>query len=208
MSITERHKELVRVALQSWESAHTYDNFQMLRDKYALLLGTALWCTDEEVNALAIDAFPKFYWAGVETNAYVETHIYEKVVDFFLQDNNISKLTNKEDGENALAGFCCDQAVSFLYGSNLEQRKKLNELLLKWTNKNIDIEQKSLISQVVSILYGSACWDLYGDDTTVDSELMGIVDTIMAAKLPFAFKNQDVPDFENTVLPERLANNL
>lgn len=116
--------------------------------------------------------------------------VSHSVLDILMSGRNLANYLKKSNSEEALAWFSCSHAITYGF-SGVGQ--KFIKLLNKWTKQSLDIDTPIRLDSVVTLLYGPACWQLYGCVLSKDTDSDAVFKTyndISKAGLPLVFKNK------------------
>lgn len=116
----------------------------------------------------------------------------KKLVDLLSADENLDYILKLENGERAMGWFCTDHAMFYILGDNTTEARNFRKLLSKWTKLDLTVMGSPSMDKVVSLLYGPACWELYGrhiDGNTDDEVAIEVCREIYHANLPLTFNS-------------------
>lgn len=128
---------------------------------------------------------------------------------FLIDDpGNQDMVANMSNKDETLAWFCANHSVRYIDNYNHEFAVKFKQVLENWTGHSLDDSFIPHTGNVIPLLYGKACWDLYGCDLPeceteeeADDAQQAVWD-ILAMQLPLVCKRgpgaSDVamPDFD------------
>lgn len=179
----------------------TFLTFQRKKDLDSYLeFRTVYW---EALNQVK-DSETASYWKVVVENTErlfvaartlkqdIPMWISNEILGLLFTPDNLATFLNIENSEEQLAWFCCDRASSYVYPDKISHEHFFRTILTNWTDTPYLLGRPSL-DKVVSLIYGPACWELYGTELNEDMdpvELSRVVHDIANANLPFAFKPQ------------------
>lgn len=126
-------------------------------------------------------------------------HMYDELSSNLLimltTNDNLDLLLKQNNGETTLAWFCCDHSVYYARGGFYKVASTFRQLLTRFTGKDLesDADKNPELDYVVTLLYGQACWDLYGSDPIEELNRfkLGELTTRFAREnFPLVFKTQ------------------
>lgn len=188
----------------NWEAQRTKKNFDFFRESYysAIKLATK----QPHFSDFIVASIPTFLNACMIMKADPGFLLKVDTTRFLTLFDNLNQLLKIDGAEKALAWLCLDCAKHNTKSSSSMSDTSLKVLLPKWTGEKVTLKENVTIESVVKILYGQAAWELYGRDlqelrSSQDAD--EFISSILAAELPFTFKNTKIPKFEHsTPIPD------
>lgn len=139
--------------------------------------------------------FPDVLMALSERRREMAQDMSTSLVDLIVANEDLGVITQQEKGEKALTWFCLTHAFMQTWSGSHGFSEKFKTLLHTWTGQQLAANIRPTLDVVTSLLYGPACWELYGinNDEEDDEVVAACIRDILELNLPLTFKKQDSP---------------
>lgn len=176
-------------ALENWVNDKSLQSFLEVRNKYReLLTGTITVATADA----ALLYTPRILEIFSESKQTLPIWMSREILDLLTEDGNLTIYLTLANSEQMLAWFCCDRAALITFRDDIARIEEFKDLLFRWTGHQFSDKERPTLDNVSTLLYGPACWELYGkecspDDDPDDVDMLGR--EIAELGLPLMFKN-------------------
>lgn len=185
--------------LKALPGVASYLNFRQYFEQCIKLLNDGTVAERKENTHKLIRYFSLLCEATIACQRELPGMLSKKLVDVLLKDENLDRVLKQENGERMLGWFCTDHSSYYVLGDNATEARNFKKLLAQWTKQDLSSMGSPSLDKVVSLLYGPACWELYGrhiDGNTDDEVGIEVGRDIYHANLPYTFHQsaRNTPD--------------
>lgn len=144
---------------------------------------------------------------GYEKLRWTTTYELRKsTLQLLAKPDNLDYLSRVADGDDALAWFCCDEAMVYNFNDDKLIDPTFLAILRHWTGQPIADSLHPSLDKVIPLIYGEGYWALYGcanPGTGGINILQSVIRDIRTMNPPLAFRGQEV-SLEITDLPSTM----
>lgn len=209
MEIFDVYLEELKLKVAEWNINKSIFNYHEMLAAFDYLICTNTLETQERLDTI-ISYFPLICLAGNEVKRECSIRVSDKMLTL-LKPDVVNKILNLAEGEKVIAWFCCDHAITYYNVSSLKVKLEwateapFKDLIKNLTGQELDEATIPTLDIVVSLLYGPACWELYGCDivNSPDSGIAAeVISSIISSNLPLVFKDKEkVIEYTSIELP-------
>lgn len=188
----------ISIHVERWQKNPTFEHFSAMAGIYIWLAEhVAKNETDATARQVALDFFPIVMSGFASNKGSPHSSVFNNLLQFIPQKTCIDQILKADDGETALAWFCCTQASCYVFNApaidliDSQRERAFITLLENWSGKPFPKKTAPQLPLVATYLYGQLCWDLYGTECgwpLAEEALATTVFDITMSKLPFVFK--------------------
>lgn len=148
-----------------------------------------------ETLQLAIDYLPVYWDACSNIDSQEAMSSCSVLTRALLVKEHMDYAKTVQHTECAIAWMILYYSAGYHVLKLDNDKQNLRILISSWTNIDLDGSFEPSIDNVVKLFYGTVCWDLYGVSSLHGQDaalLIPVVNQIVSANLPFAFKQNDI----------------